>query len=275
MSQVANDRHSFLLSLSRNTNFCYLKTQKMTYVTMDEFERRFYILMALGCRLSRQFHNSLWTLKVTLGFGALLIGALFLPAPVIAGYVWVARGGAAIFVVLQMVVIVDLAYSVNDWFVSKSNASDSYSIRSDSGSCPQCGSLDDSLSTLLYLSVFLFASALTGLVLLFVYYSECPTTTAFVAMTLVLCVGERRRLLFPCAFANNSQGDKTKREASKRREDPEGAVWSWFLKHDTKTKIESERRTRRFPNIPKTRGGHKASRELFPCETLFFLLTQV
>merc|ERR1719482_1162372 len=55
------------------------------------------------------------------------------------------------------------------------------------GSAMTCG-LDDSLATLVGFALLLFAGALAGIVCLFVFFSECATTTAFVAMTLVLCV---------------------------------------------------------------------------------------
>ncbi|KAJ8603488.1 hypothetical protein CTAYLR_005144 [Chrysophaeum taylorii] len=149
----------------------------------------FYGLCALGCRLSKMWHNALWSLKMVLLLVPLMIAVVFIPARIVEGYVWVARVGAAIFVILQMVVIVDLAYAVNDWFVAQSNAAGYSSYGDDEGLFASCGSLDDALSNLLYISLFLFAVALTGIVLLFVYFSACPVTTAFIAMTLVLCVG--------------------------------------------------------------------------------------
>jgi len=160
----------------------------------------FFGLMAIGSRLSKQFHNALWPFKFALAYIPLVVGMLFVPAPAIDQFVWAARAGAAIFVVLQMIVIVDLAYAVNDWFVAQSNA-DGYAAvaayargQEDFGDGPiawmqsACAGLDEALTTLLSIALFLFAVAITGNVLLFVYYAECATTTAFVAMTLVLCV---------------------------------------------------------------------------------------
>ncbi|KAJ1445610.1 serine incorporator/TMS membrane protein [Pelagophyceae sp. CCMP2097] len=145
----------------------------------------FFGTMGLGCLCSRRFHNALWAVKVSLVFGGSLLAALFVPSEIIVGYVWVARGGGAIFVVLQMVVIIDMAYAVNDWLVERSNA-DPHAT----SECGGCGaSLDDSLAFLLGLALFLFAAALVGVVLMFVFFPGCATTTAFVAMTLVLCAG--------------------------------------------------------------------------------------
>lgn len=161
----------------------------------------FYVICAIGCRMSRMFHNSMWMLKVALLFAPITIGAMFLPSEIIEGFVWVARGGAAIFIVLQMVVIVDFAYAVNDWFVAQSNAQDSlsYGGQGDGGffeNMFSCGELDEALTTLLVISLFLLAAATTGIVLLFVFYSACPVTTAFIAMTLVLCVAATATQLY-------------------------------------------------------------------------------
>lgn len=150
----------------------------------------FYVVCAVGCRLSKRFHNALWSLKVVLVLAPLVVGAMFLPSIVVEGFVWVARAGAAVFVVLQMVVIVDLAYAVNDWFVAQSNESGYAPLEEGDflSSLCSCSGLDDALTTLLAISGFFFLAAATGIVLLFVFYSGCPVTTAFVAMTLVLCV---------------------------------------------------------------------------------------
>jgi len=139
----------------------------------------FFLSNWVGCRLAKRYHNGLWIVKVVVYF-AYVAAALFLPAEIIAGYVWVARGGAALFAVLQMVVIIDLAYQVNDWMVEQSDAG--------SWGAPTTCGLDDNLMLLLGFAFFLFAAALAGIVCLFVFFGDCATTTAFVAMTLVFCV---------------------------------------------------------------------------------------
>jgi len=139
----------------------------------------FFLSNWVGCRLAKRYHDGLWIVKVVVYFGY-VAAALFLPAEVVAGYVWVARGGAALFAVLQMVVIIDLAYQVNDWMVEQSDAG--------SWGAPTTCGLDDNLMMLLGFAGTLFAAALAGIVCLFIFFGECPATTAFVAMTLVLCV---------------------------------------------------------------------------------------
>ena len=143
----------------------------------------FFLANWLGCRLSKQYQDSLWVVKVVF-YAAFVTGALFVPRPLVAAYVWVARFGASAFAVLQMVVIIDLAYQVNDYMVESSDASP---LSGSYGTATTCG-LDDSLATLVGFAVVLFGGALAGIVCLFVFFSDCATTTAFVAMTLVLCV---------------------------------------------------------------------------------------
>lgn len=140
----------------------------------------FFLCNWCGCKLSRQYQDGLWIVKVVF-FGLFVGGAMFLPAEAVDAYVWAARVGASLFAVLQMVVIIDLAYQVNDWMVATSNSGEY------GGSAESCG-LDDALMWLLAFSVLLFGVALAGIVCLFVFFGECSTTTAFVAITLVLCV---------------------------------------------------------------------------------------
>jgi len=80
------------------------------------------------------------------------------------GYVWFARIGAFVFLILQQIILVDFAYSLNDMLYNYSQP------------------------LLLAASLFLFATALTGLILLFVYFNGCETSNAFMSLALVFIV---------------------------------------------------------------------------------------
>ena len=60
-------------------------------------------------------HNTGWDVKIFC-FVALLVGLTFAPNPVFDdhGYVWVARVGAFVFLILQQVILIDSAYCVNE-----------------------------------------------------------------------------------------------------------------------------------------------------------------
>lgn len=144
----------------------------------------FFLSNWLGCKLSKQYHNALWIVKVFVFFGYCCITLFWVPSPFIAGYVWASRAGAALYSIALMVFIIEFAYEVNDWMVDQSG---------DWGAPTTCG-LDDNLIMLLGFSCVLFAAALAGVVCLFVFFpasNNCEAgqaITAFISMTLVFCV---------------------------------------------------------------------------------------
>ena len=139
----------------------------------------------LGCKLSKQWHNALWIVKMVFFLGYCAITLFWIPSPFIDDYVWASRVMAALYAVALMVFIIEFAYEVNDWMVDQSG---------DWGAPTTCG-LDDNLIVLLCISFVLFAATLAGIVCLFVFFPKDPDAceagqaiTAFISMTLVFCV---------------------------------------------------------------------------------------
>jgi hypothetical protein len=126
-------------------------------------------------------HNRGWDLKF-LAFLALLIGFAFVPNHVVDGngFVWVARIGAFIFLILQQIILIDSAYCINEFLVAKGYASADRPGTEDSW--------NNYLAACLFLSLATFAGAITGLVLLFVYFTGCGTSDAFNGITLAAIV---------------------------------------------------------------------------------------
>ena len=79
----------------------------------------FIIMMTLSCS-SSLFNNRYWAAKSALWLG-MIIASIFIPNQVFDdhGYVWPARIGAFLYIILQQVVLIDFTYQWNDSWVAK------------------------------------------------------------------------------------------------------------------------------------------------------------
>mmetsp|Transcript_18730 Transcript_18730/g.28272 ORF Transcript_18730/g.28272 Transcript_18730/m.28272 type:complete len:514 (-) Transcript_18730:167-1708(-) len=123
-------------------------------------------------------HNEAWDLKIFC-WAALMIGLTFAPNRLFDdhGFIWIARVGAFLFLILQQVILIDTAYGVNEFLVDRG-----YAAATRQGAE---GGLNAWLIGCLLLSLGLFAAALTGLVLMFVYYTGCDNSNSFISLTLL------------------------------------------------------------------------------------------
>jgi hypothetical protein len=106
----------------------------------------------------------------------LLIAAMFTPAAVFETYIHIARVGAAAFVFLQQIILIDLAYSWNDSWVANADRDEKDLM----------GSGDAWLKAILACSAVLFITAYTCLGFLFHYFGGCGANDAFLWLTLIL-----------------------------------------------------------------------------------------
>ena len=136
-----------------------------------------------------------WPAKYTLfGFGLLL--SVFIPnAPLYTGFfLWLARFGASIFVVLQQIILIDVAYNWNDDWVERANEADRLSY----------GSGSNWLHGIVGICVTLYTSCLLSLGYLYAQYtgrhdshnnpedassSSCAGNTWVITLTLLGIIG--------------------------------------------------------------------------------------
>ncbi|GMI36021.1 hypothetical protein TeGR_g14564, partial [Tetraparma gracilis] len=135
----------------------------------------FFLLSALAAAASPQFNKNHWGAKIGL-YLLLLVASMFTPAAVFDGYLSVARVGAAVFVVLQQVILIDLAYNWNDSWVAKSDADEKDLM----------GAGDSWLKAILGAAAFMFVLAYASLGFLFHYFGGCGFNDAALWITLVL-----------------------------------------------------------------------------------------
>ena len=153
----------------------------------------FFVSNATVSWLDPSFHDRRWVAKL-LGWLLFLCISLLIPNPVFGldGYVWVARFGGFIFVILQQILLIDLAYWANDTLVAI--AEEDVDL--------WCG-YPSPLVALLVGALILYVAAIVGIALLFTYFSgDCPAPDTILSITLILVVFATLSQLFVSKDAN-------------------------------------------------------------------------
>lgn len=140
----------------------------------------FFGVQAFSSKLAPHLNREAWPAKYTIYLFSLFF-TMFIPNyPLFSGFfLWVARLGAAIFVVLQQIILIDVAYNWNDDWVEKSNEYDTISY----------GSGGKWLQAILGTCVFMFSSAVVGISLLYRFYDDCPENIWIITLTLLGIIG--------------------------------------------------------------------------------------
>ena len=133
---------------------------RVSFVTMV-----FFLLSTAGSLATPGFNSSFWGLKIAL-YLVMLLGVMFAPSPVFesdGAYVRIAQVGSAVFIILQQIILIDLAYNWNDAWVEQADEDEKQEI----------GSGDVWLKGLLAISAIIFVLSWTGIGLLFHWFSGC------------------------------------------------------------------------------------------------------
>jgi hypothetical protein len=148
----------------------YQATYRVSFVVVF-----FFFIMSIVTKVRPDFHDKGWDVKIFC-YIALLVACTFLPSEMFDqhGFVWVARLAAFVFLVLQQIILIDSAYILNEYLVEKGYASGT-----------RDGEWNIWLVACLLISVLLFSVAITGIVLLCVYYTGCDNSNTFIAFTLI------------------------------------------------------------------------------------------
>ncbi|XP_076290217.1 serine incorporator TMS1 isoform X2 [Lasioglossum baleicum] len=118
--------------------------------------------------------NGFWAIKYLLIIGG-IIGAFFIPETSF-GTTWMYFGmiGGFLFIIIQLILIVDFAHSWADEWVGNYNETESKGW----------------YAALLGATFFFYAASITGIVLLFVYFTHadsCALNKFFISFNLILC----------------------------------------------------------------------------------------
>eukprot|EP00538_Stauroneis_constricta_P004615 CAMPEP_0119549242 /NCGR_PEP_ID=MMETSP1352-20130426/2991_1 /TAXON_ID=265584 /ORGANISM="Stauroneis constricta, Strain CCMP1120" /LENGTH=468 /DNA_ID=CAMNT_0007594749 /DNA_START=158 /DNA_END=1564 /DNA_ORIENTATION=- len=139
----------------------------------------FFALAAIGVVCKPSANREAWPAKYVL-FMFLVAATCFIPnKPLFLDvYLNIGRVGGAIFIFIQQLILVDLAYNWNDSWVERSNKAEE----------EETGSGRNWLVAILVSAAGMFIASLIGWGLMIHYFTGCPTNNAFIAVTIVLCV---------------------------------------------------------------------------------------
>jgi hypothetical protein len=133
----------------------------------------FFACSAVAASMNPSINREIWPQK----YAACLIGlliAMFIPNPVFTGfYLLLVRICAMIFILIQTIIIIDMSYNWNESWVERSNECESR----------EWGSGRKWLQAIIASSVLLYASSLTGIILLYKHFGGCGSNEAVLALT--------------------------------------------------------------------------------------------
>jgi len=149
----------------------------------------FFLIMAVGSAMSKTLHVGLWMVKCLL-YCVLIISGFFIPNYVFdnSGYAWVSRVCSVIFLLCQILILVDFGYTWNDdWYEKgEKEVTDGHP-----GCCTGCcggwgGSGARYFGGILGSCAACYIFFITGISLLYTYYNFCAFNTAIITVTLLL-----------------------------------------------------------------------------------------
>jgi hypothetical protein len=136
----------------------------------------FFVVSAIATKLVPALNREAWLAKYTVFLFGIFFTMLIPNAPLFIGvFLWFARFGATIFVVLQQVILIDVAYNWNEDWVEKSNECDRLSY----------GSGQKWLRAIVATCVGMYSLAIIGISLLYRFFDGCSENTAVITLTLI------------------------------------------------------------------------------------------
>jgi hypothetical protein len=135
-----------------------------------------FVIQMIGTFIYTPFFDYLWTVK-SCCFAALVIGFFFADGSSFGteGYAWFARITGFFFLILQQIILIDMAYSWNESWLNRATQSDG------ERGCYWLGGL-------IIISGFFFSASLAVIGVLFWQFDGCDASTTIIAVTLSLCV---------------------------------------------------------------------------------------
>jgi hypothetical protein len=139
----------------------------------------FFTILAVAAKCKPSFNREVWPAKYVL-FLFLVTASAFIPnTPLFSPiYLQFSRVCAAIFVILQQLIYIDIGYDWNDSWVTKANEAEAEEL----------GSGKKWLAAILITCGILFSAMITGVALLFKYFGGCTTNKVFISFTLILSI---------------------------------------------------------------------------------------
>ncbi len=135
----------------------------------------FFLISAIATKTNPRLNREAWPAKFGMYFILLAI-ITFLPvSPLFSPlYLTLFRIGAMIFIFIQQVILIDIAYNWNEMLVLKADEADN----------EEWGSGKKWLQLIIAISLTLYGASIVGISLLYKYFSGCAENTIVVTLTL-------------------------------------------------------------------------------------------
>jgi hypothetical protein len=140
------------------------------------FSFLFFVIASIATYLRPSLNRQVWPAKYCI-FLLLVIASVFMSnLPLFSGlFLHLSRVGATIFIVIQQIIIMDLAYNWNDSWVGRADAADRL----------EWGSGAKWLRATICVCILVYVLAFTGIGLLYHFFNGCGENTAIITMTLI------------------------------------------------------------------------------------------
>ncbi len=135
----------------------------------------FFCFSAIASSMNPSINREIWPQK----YSACLIGVficMFIPNGLFTGfYLFIVRVCAMLFIVIQQVILIDMAYNWNESWVEKSNDCE----------CREWGSGKKWLQAIIASSVLLYIGSFVGIIFLYQHFSGCGSNEFIITFTLI------------------------------------------------------------------------------------------
>jgi hypothetical protein len=134
----------------------------------------FFLLNAIGCFCSDNFHSNHWSMKIFIWI-ILMGSSIFIPNTVFStGYDWFSRIVSFLFLITQVVVLIDFSYKWNNNWVNKSSELE---LENKNGQKYLLGLI--SISSIFYII------SLVGISFMYNYFGHCGILSTFITVTFI------------------------------------------------------------------------------------------
>jgi len=104
-----------------------------------------------------------------------LVGSFFIPNVFFEYYGWVALGASGLFILVQLVILVDFAHSwAENWIEKRDDFIEE--------------GMNRWMVALLVASIILYCFSIAATIVMYVFFSSCQMNLAFISINLVLCI---------------------------------------------------------------------------------------
>ena len=136
----------------------------------------FFVVQAVATYVQASLNKEAWPAKYAIYLILVGVTVFFNNAPWFSGvFLWIARFGATLFLILQQVILIDIAYDWNEDWIDRADQQDRLSY----------GSGSTWLHAIVCTCAIFYILALTGIGLLYHFFAGCPENTWVITLTLI------------------------------------------------------------------------------------------